>query len=66
MIAIFMIIAAAYASTDLFRKMMLRPSGGRFTGAVKALTPAIVMALLVICTAMIAYTGVSEHMIMRI
>ncbi|MBP3242406.1 MAG: hypothetical protein J6L99_00970 [Ruminococcus sp.] len=61
-----MIIAAAYASTDLFRKMMLRPSGGRFTGAVKALTPAIVMALLVICTAMIAYTGVSEHMIMRI
>lgn len=61
-----MLIAAAYASTDLFRKMVLRPSEGIPGKLFKAATPAIVVALLVVCTAMIAYTGISQQQIMRI
>jgi len=57
-------IVIMYASTDLFRNML--NSSVRVQRIVSAVTPFVTLALLIVCTAFISDSGVSDIMIMRL
>ena len=55
-----------YASTDLFRNMMLRSEITRIRTTLRAISPVSMVIVLIICTALIAYTGSSGMLIMQL
>ena len=55
-----------YASTDLFRNMMLRSGTARIRNTLGAISPVSMVIVLIICTALIAYTGSSEMQIIKL
>lgn len=63
-IAVFLI--AVYASTDLFKNMITRIKKSRYGFVLTVISPVAVLALLVICTAMMSYSGRSDDMIIRL
>ena len=63
---IVLILLAMYASTDLFRNMMSRAGKTKIKTAVTVVSPIIVLALLIICTALISYSGSSEMLLMKL
>lgn len=60
------VLISIYASTDLFRNMMIRSGKSRIRDAVSASVPAVVILLFVICTALMAYNGRSDMLLMRL
>lgn len=60
------LLITMYASTDLFRNMMIRSGRTRFGAVTAAAAPVISLILLVVCTALMAYKGGSEMIIFRL
>ncbi|MBR3970317.1 MAG: hypothetical protein IKJ87_04490 [Ruminococcus sp.] len=63
---IVILLVAVYASTDLFRNTIARVKDMRFGRAVSSLAPAVLLVLLFICTAFMAYSGQSDSMIISL
>ena len=63
---IVLILLAMYASTDLFRNLMTRTGNSRLKVALTLVSPLMVIVLLIICTALISYSGSSEILIMKL
>lgn len=63
---IVLILLAMYASTDLFRNMMMRSGKKKIKNFVTVVSPLIVLSVLVICTVLISYSGSSEMLIMKL
>ncbi len=63
---IVVILAAMYAATDLFANTVQRIRSSKFGVAVNVITPVVMPALLAVCTSVIAYTGSSDAMIVRL
>jgi alginate O-acetyltransferase complex protein AlgI len=59
-------LVCMYASTDLFRNMLLRSGKERVRRAVTIASPVIVLALLIVCTALISYSGTSGMILMEL
>jgi len=57
---VIILLVSVYASTDLFRNMLLRSRKHKVNSVLSAATPAIVIVLLLVCTAFIAYGGASS------
>ena len=63
---IVLILLAMYASTDLFRNLITRTGNSRLKVALTLVSPLMVIVLLIICTALISYSGSSEILIMKL
>jgi alginate O-acetyltransferase complex protein AlgI len=63
---IVILLIAVYASTDLFRNTTARIKDMRFGKIISVVTPVAVTALLIICTALMSYSGQSDTMIIRL
>ena len=63
---IVLLLLAMYASTDLFRNMMVRSGKKNIRIAVNIASPVIVVILLVVCTALISYSGSSGMLLMKL
>ena len=63
---IVLLLVTMYASTDLFRNLMTRSGRNRFKTAVMVVSPVLVLAVLIICTALISYSGSSEMLLMKL
>jgi len=63
---IVLLLLAMYASTDLFRNMMARSEKRNIRVAVTVASPVIVVILLVVCTALISYSGSSGMLLLRL
>lgn len=63
---IVLILLAMYASTDLFRNLMVKSGKRKIQAAVTIVSPLIVVALLIICTALISYSGSSGILLMKL
>ena len=60
------LLVTMYASTDLFRNMLLR-SRRKLPGKIlSAATPAVMVILLAVCTALISSSGSSEMLLLRL
>ncbi len=60
------LLISMYASTDLFRNMLMRSGRNRLREAVTAASPVIMIVILAVCTALIAYSGHSDMILMRL
>ena len=60
------LLITMYAATDLFRNMMMRSGKNPVRTAVTAASPLIVLGLLILCTALISYSGSSEMILMKL
>lgn len=60
------LLVSVYASTDLFRNMMMRTGGAVIRKVITAATPFIVTAVLLICTVFMSYSGSSEMILMQL
>lgn len=63
---IVIILIAMYASTDLFKNTLARIKETRFGIVISVITPVAVLAMLLISTALMAYSGQSDSMIIRL
>lgn len=63
---IVLLLLAMYASTDLFRNMMARSKKRNIRVAVTVASPVIIVILLVVCTALISYSGSSGMLLLRL
>lgn len=61
-----LLLITMYASTDLFRNMMIRSGKGRLKNVLAVASPVIVTVVLIICTALISYSGSSEMFLMKL
>ena len=60
------LLVTMYASTDLFRNMLLRSRRMLLRKVFSSLTPVVMAALLAICTALISSSGSSEMLLMKL
>ncbi|MBQ6181395.1 MAG: hypothetical protein IJK31_06880 [Ruminococcus sp.] len=60
------LLVAMYASTDLFRNMLIRSGKTRFRTVIAASAPLIVLAFAVLCTILLSYSGSSGMIIMKL
>ena len=60
------LIAAVYASTDLFRNTVTRIKNSKLRWTLSVLTPIAMLGLLCICTSFMAYNGISEILIIEL
>ncbi len=60
------LLVTMYASTDLFRNMMMRSGKNPVRTVVTAASPVIVLALLILCTGLMSYSGSSGMILMNI
>ena len=63
---IVLILLAMYASTDLFRNLMVRTGKSKIKVGLTLVSPLMVIILLIICTALISYSGSSETLLMKL
>lgn len=63
---IVILLIAVYASTDLFRNTLMKIKAVRFSKALSLLTPVVITLLLFVCTALMAYSGQSDKMLIRL
>ena len=63
---IVLLLICMYASTDLFKNMMMRSGRTRLKAALGAAEPAVVLILLILCTALMSYYGSSDTLIIRL
>ena len=62
---IVMLLAAIYAASDLFRNLMTRSGKKKVKAVINAVSTLVVLAALIICTALLSYSGSSEMLIIR-
>ncbi len=60
------LLVTMYASTDLFRNMLVRPRKQLLRRVFSALTPAVMVLLLAVCTALISSSGSSDMLLLRL
>jgi alginate O-acetyltransferase complex protein AlgI len=63
---IVLLLITMYASTNLFRNMMLRSGKGKIRTAIAIASPFIAAAVLIICTALISYSGSSDMLLINL
>lgn len=63
---IVLLLLCMYFSTSLFRNMLMRSGRNHFKTVISVLSPAVTVILLVVCTALISYSGSSEITMMRL
>ena len=63
---IVVLLIGMYASTDLFKNMMMRSGKNKVRTAVSVISPVMVLSLLIVCTALISYSGSSEMILVRL
>ena len=63
---IVILLISVYAATSLFRNLMMRSGKNWIRNAVIVVSPAIVLALMIVCTIMISYSGSSEMILLRL
>lgn len=63
---IIILIVSIYASTSMFRGLMLRSGKTKIHSALNIISPIILMALMVICSIMISYSGSSDAIILKL
>ena len=63
---IVLLLISMYASTDLFRNMILRSGKSRLKTAFSVISPVIAAFLLIICTALISYSGFSDMILIKL
>ena len=61
-----LLIIMMYASTDLFRNILIRSGRSRIKAVINAAAPAVGLLVLIICTALIAYSGSSDMILLRL
>lgn len=62
---IVLILAAAYASTNLFRNTLAKAESTKVSVLIEVLSPVTVLLLLMLCTAFISYNGASEMILIK-
>ncbi|SEH62611.1 alginate O-acetyltransferase complex protein AlgI [Ruminococcus flavefaciens] len=60
---IVLILITMYASTSLFRNMMIRSGKAKIRSIIAVASPLIAVATLIICTALISYSGSSDMLL---
>ena len=60
------LLMTMYASTDLFRNMIMRSGRNCLRRIVTVITPVTVLGLLIVCTALMSYEGSSEMLLIRL
>ena len=63
---IVVLLITMYASTDLFRNMLMRSGKNRIRTAATIVSPFVVVGLLIVCTALISYGGSSEMLLIKL
>lgn len=63
---IVLILAAVYASTSLFRNMIVRAEKTGMRSVIDIITPVFMLVLLMLCTAFISYGGSSDMILIRL
>ena len=63
---IVLILAAVYASTSLFRNMIVRAEKTGMRSVIDIITPVFMLVLLMLCTAFISYSGSSDMILIRL
>ena len=63
---IVLLLAAIYAASDLFRNLMTRSGKKKVKSVITAASTIVVLAALIICTALLSYSGSSEMLILRL
>jgi len=63
---IVLILVSMYASTDLFRNLMTRSGRGKAKKVIMAVSPVLVLAVLMVCTALMSYSGSSDMLLMKL
>lgn len=63
---IIIFLVAMYASTDLFRNTINRINRTRFRFVILVFSPVVTVLVFALCTALIAYTGSSENVLIRL
>ncbi len=63
---IIIFLVAMYASTDLFRNTVRRINRTRFRFITAVFSPVVTVLVFAVCTALIAYTGSSENVLIRL
>lgn len=61
-----LLLVTMYAATDLFRNMMMRSGKSKVRIAVAAASPLIAVAVLLLCTSLISYSGSSDMLLIRL
>lgn len=61
-----LLLICIYASSDLFRTAMIRYGKTRIRTAITAMTPFIVLGMLMICTALMSYSGSSDMILTKL
>ncbi|MDE6036004.1 MAG: hypothetical protein K2G36_08865 [Ruminococcus sp.] len=60
------LIVCTYCATNLFRSMVMRSGKNYIKTAIETVSPVITLLMLIICTALITYTGSSEFHLLRL
>ncbi|MBR1591923.1 MAG: hypothetical protein IJ666_02795 [Ruminococcus sp.] len=61
-----LLLVSTYASTDLFGNMMLRSGKSRIRTAFSFISPIVAVLMLMICTALMSYSGNSDIMLIKL
>ncbi len=61
-----LLLICTYCATGLFRNMVMRSGKNYIKYAIEIISPVVTLLMLVICTALISYTGSSELYIIRL
>lgn len=60
-----LLLAGAYGATDLFRNLIIKSKKIKLRKAMEIISPVCWLALLIICTALISYSGTSEMLLLK-
>lgn len=62
---ILILLISMYASTSLFRNLMIRSGHGKGQKVITVLSPVIVLSVMILCTVLISYKGSSEIYLLK-
>lgn len=60
------LLISIYSSTNLFRNLMIRSGKTWMRNSIVVISPAIVLAVMIICTIMISYSGSSDMILLKL
>lgn len=63
---IVILLVSVYASTSLFRNLMMRSGKTWIRNSIVLISPVIVLAVMIICTVMISYSGSSDMVLLNL
>lgn len=62
---ILILLISMYASTNLFRNLMMRSGRSRVRNIITVLSPVVVLSVMILCTILISYRGSSEMILLK-